>query len=146
MEWISYRSGIMNHAPILAHLRVHFFHRESIQKAICDMYTIRTCAVSYRLNFGIHCTNMVCACNKFNRQLEINKLIDFHKKKHIDLIDNFCFCWDVLFIGIPADYYSTPQNIYGDSANNPDNSCFDTEDYKAPRGLQNISPCQYSKC
>lgn len=46
--------------------------------------------------------------------------------------------------GIPADYYSTPENIYGDSANNPDNSCFDTEDYKAPRGLQNISPCQYS--
>lgn len=25
------------------------------------------------------------------------------------------------------------------------NSCFDTEDYKAPKGLQNISPCQYSE-
>lgn len=48
--------------------------------------------------------------------------------------------------GIPADYYSTPENIYGDSENNPENSCYDTEDYKALRGLQNISPCQYSKC
>ncbi|XP_055321325.1 scavenger receptor class B member 1 [Sitodiplosis mosellana] len=46
--------------------------------------------------------------------------------------------------GIPADLYGTPDNIYGDSANNPNNSCFDTEDYKAARGLQNISPCQYS--
>lgn len=51
----------------------------------------------------------------------------------------------IFILGIPADYYSTPINIYGDSANNPNNSCFDTEDYKAPRGLQNISPCQYSK-
>lgn len=42
--------------------------------------------------------------------------------------------------------YSTPDNIYGDSVTNPDNSCYDTEDYKAPKGLQNISPCQYSKC
>lgn len=25
------------------------------------------------------------------------------------------------------------------------NSCYDTEDYKAPKGLQNISPCQYSE-
>lgn len=32
---------------------------------------------------------------------------------------------------------------YGDSKNNENNSCFDTHDYKAVKGLQNISPCQY---
>lgn len=48
-------------------------------------------------------------------------------------------------IGIPADLYSTPEDIYGDSTKNPNNSCYDTEDYKAPKGLQNISPCQYSQ-
>lgn len=47
--------------------------------------------------------------------------------------------------GIPADFYGTPENIYGDSDSNADNACYDTEDYKAPKGLQNISPCQYSK-
>lgn len=48
--------------------------------------------------------------------------------------------------GIPADLYELPENAYGDSAQNPNNSCFDTDDYKPVRGLQNISPCQYSEC
>lgn len=60
------------------------------------------------------------------------------------LWDSQC-SFEIAFAGIPADYYSTPQNIYGDSSNNPGNSCYDTEDYKALRGLQNISPCQYSE-
>lgn len=47
--------------------------------------------------------------------------------------------------GIPADLYVLPENSYGDSDGNPNNTCFDTEDYKAIRGLQNISPCQFSK-
>lgn len=36
-----------------------------------------------------------------------------------------------------------PENAYGDSKSNPDNECFDTRDYNAIKGLQNISPCQY---
>lgn len=47
--------------------------------------------------------------------------------------------------GIPADLYEMPENTFGDSTNNPDNSCYDTEDYKAVKGLQNISPCQFSE-
>lgn len=48
--------------------------------------------------------------------------------------------------GIPADLYEMPENTFGDAATNPNNSCYDTEDYKAVKGLQNISPCQYSEC
>lgn len=36
-----------------------------------------------------------------------------------------------------------PEDTFGDGASNPDNACYDTPDYAAPRGLQNISPCQY---
>lgn len=49
-----------------------------------------------------------------------------------------------LFLGIPADLYELPENAYGDAKNNPNNTCFDTSDYDAIKGLQNISPCQYS--
>ncbi|XP_030384903.1 lysosome membrane protein 2 isoform X2 [Scaptodrosophila lebanonensis] len=45
--------------------------------------------------------------------------------------------------GIDADLFRLPNNSYGDSTNNPDNKCYDTNDYEAIRGLQNISPCQY---
>lgn len=48
--------------------------------------------------------------------------------------------------GIPADLYELPENAYGDSKNNADNACYDTSEYDAIKGLQNISPCQYSKC
>lgn len=48
--------------------------------------------------------------------------------------------------GIPADLYELPENAYGDAKNNPDNACYDSNDYDAIKGLQNISPCQYSKC
>lgn len=50
-----------------------------------------------------------------------------------------------MIIGIPADLYELPENAYGDSKNNANNSCYDTNDYEAIKGLQNISPCQYSK-
>lgn len=76
---------------------------------------------------------------KDGKKMIIHKCSNVQKHNKIKL--NFDF-----YTGIPADLYSTPENIYGDSASNPNNSCFDTEDYKAQKGLQNISPCQYSKC
>ncbi|XP_060656552.1 lysosome membrane protein 2 isoform X2 [Drosophila nasuta] len=45
--------------------------------------------------------------------------------------------------GLKADLFRLPNNSYGDSANNPENKCYDASDYDAVRGLQNISPCQY---
>lgn len=36
-----------------------------------------------------------------------------------------------------------PNNTFGDGAKNPDNACYDTQEYSAIKGLQNISPCQY---
>ncbi|XP_055688318.1 lysosome membrane protein 2 [Lutzomyia longipalpis] len=45
--------------------------------------------------------------------------------------------------GLDADLYTMPDDVYGDAKSNSNNSCFDTEDYAATRGLQNISPCQY---
>lgn len=47
--------------------------------------------------------------------------------------------------GIDADLYELPDNVYGDSLNNENNTCYDTNDYRAIKGLQNISPCQYGK-
>ncbi|XP_065360700.1 lysosome membrane protein 2 [Calliphora vicina] len=45
--------------------------------------------------------------------------------------------------GINADLYKLPETSYGDAKNRPENQCFDTRDYDAVKGLQNISPCQY---
>ncbi|KAM7356549.1 scavenger receptor class B member debris buster isoform 1-T2 [Cochliomyia hominivorax] len=45
--------------------------------------------------------------------------------------------------GINADLYKLPENSYGDAEHNPENKCFNTRDYDAIKGLQNISPCQY---
>lgn len=45
--------------------------------------------------------------------------------------------------GINADLYKLPENSYGDAAGNPENECYNTRDYDAIKGLQNISPCQY---
>ncbi|XP_022218031.2 lysosome membrane protein 2 [Drosophila obscura] len=45
--------------------------------------------------------------------------------------------------GIAADLFRLPNNSYGDSAHNPENKCFDSNEYEPVRGLQNISPCQY---
>ncbi|XP_020814473.1 lysosome membrane protein 2-like isoform X1 [Drosophila serrata] len=45
--------------------------------------------------------------------------------------------------GIAADLFRLPNNSYGDSAHNPENKCYDSNDYEAVQGLQNISPCQY---
>lgn len=58
-----------------------------------------------------------------------------------DVNENVCF----LSTGIPADLFELPENAYGDAKNNPHNACFDSNDYDAIKGLQNISPCQYSK-
>lgn len=77
---------------------------------------------------------------KFDKTDCLNFFFFTHGEMAIQMSKLHCFT------GIPADLYSTPENIYGDSENNSNNSCFDTEDYKSPRGLQNISPCQYSKC
>lgn len=45
--------------------------------------------------------------------------------------------------GLAADLYEMPNNTFGDGTANPANACYDTRDYTAIRGLQNISPCQY---
>lgn len=47
--------------------------------------------------------------------------------------------------GIPADLYEMPSNTYGDSDNNSNNTCFDEDNFKPVKGLQNISPCHYCK-
>ncbi|XP_044738554.1 scavenger receptor class B member 1 isoform X2 [Chrysoperla carnea] len=46
--------------------------------------------------------------------------------------------------GLNADLYTPPENVFETAEVNPDNKCFCS--YKeecAPRGLQNIAPCQY---
>lgn len=45
--------------------------------------------------------------------------------------------------GLAADLFRLPNNSYGDAAHNPENKCYDSGEYEAVRGLQNISPCQY---
>ncbi|XP_055387930.1 scavenger receptor class B member 1 isoform X2 [Condylostylus longicornis] len=50
---------------------------------------------------------------------------------------------DVNKDGISAALYELPENVYGDSKNNPDNQCFDEESYEPVKGLQNISPCHF---
>ncbi|XP_067646552.1 scavenger receptor class B member 1 isoform X1 [Eurosta solidaginis] len=45
--------------------------------------------------------------------------------------------------GIDADLYILPGNSYGDATNNPENECFNANDFESVKGLQNISPCQY---
>jgi hypothetical protein len=39
--------------------------------------------------------------------------------------------------------YLLPEDAYG--SGNKENECYDAPDYKAVKGLQNISPCQYGK-
>ncbi|GAB0096291.1 scavenger receptor class B member 1 [Sergentomyia squamirostris] len=55
----------------------------------------------------------------------------------------FTYRWPVVKDGLDADLYTMPEDVYGDAKSNSNNSCFDTEEYAATRGLQNISPCQY---
>lgn len=45
-------------------------------------------------------------------------------------------------LGINTDLYILRRDAYG-SVSNGNNSCYDSYDYKAIDGLQNISPCQY---
>lgn len=47
------------------------------------------------------------------------------------------------FAGINADLYLLPEDVYG--GDNVENKCYDTADYAAQKGLQNISPCQYGE-
>ena len=50
--------------------------------------------------------------------------------------------------GIRADLYTPTDSVFDPPSNNtPDNECFCPEDPSTcpPKGLQNISPCQYSK-
>lgn len=49
----------------------------------------------------------------------------------------------MFFSGLNADLYKLPETSYGDAEKNPENKCYDTKDYSALKGLQNISPCQY---
>lgn len=53
------------------------------------------------------------------------------------------FICSLFLLGIKADLYKLTNNSYGDADNNPENKCYDTKDYQAVKGLQNISPCQY---
>lgn len=47
--------------------------------------------------------------------------------------------------GIPAGYYTPDDNIFN-SEDNEDNMCFcPVQDDCPPKGLQNISPCQFGK-
>ncbi|XP_044003767.1 scavenger receptor class B member 1 isoform X3 [Aphidius gifuensis] len=53
----------------------------------------------------------------------------------------------VINAGINADFYTPIDDVFDPpSAETPDNECFCPEDPKScpPKGLQNISPCQYS--
>lgn len=137
MAWANYHFGIANRARISPHRRDHSFHQENTRKPICATYTIKICVVSFRSSISIRFIKMVTPCS-FSKlsipQLQIVIIVHFH---HVSLH----FDWTT---GIPADYYSVPENVYGDSGSNVNNSCFDTDGYKAPKGLQNISPCQYS--
>ncbi|KAF7274136.1 hypothetical protein GWI33_013180 [Rhynchophorus ferrugineus] len=46
--------------------------------------------------------------------------------------------------GIAADLYTPPENIFDNVKDNPDNRCYcPGTEYCPPKGLQNISPCQY---
>ncbi|XP_030749243.1 scavenger receptor class B member 1-like [Sitophilus oryzae] len=46
--------------------------------------------------------------------------------------------------GIPADLYTPPEDVFEDVRQNPENKCFcPGNEYCPPKGLQNISPCQY---
>ncbi|XP_025830751.1 scavenger receptor class B member 1 isoform X2 [Agrilus planipennis] len=46
--------------------------------------------------------------------------------------------------GITADLYTPPDNIFETGTKEPNNKCYCLDDFPcAPKGLQNISPCQY---
>lgn len=50
--------------------------------------------------------------------------------------------------GLNADLYTPTDDVFDPpSAKSPDNECFCPDDPKScpPKGLQDISPCQYSK-
>lgn len=52
----------------------------------------------------------------------------------------------VYFIGIDADLYTPPANTFQTVDDEPENKCFcPGNEYCPPKGLQNISPCQYGK-
>lgn len=52
----------------------------------------------------------------------------------------------VCFIGIDADLYTPPENTFQTVDVEPENKCFcPGNEYCPPKGLQNISPCQYGK-
>lgn len=50
------------------------------------------------------------------------------------------------FIGIDADLYTPIDTFFSDVEEEPRNKCYcPGDEYCPPKGLQNISPCQYSK-
>lgn len=125
MEWIACHFGTRNHVQIYLHQRDHSFRRGNLQNRIFDMCMTRIYAELYRL----------LSKHRFIRMVSLQN----GRQNGTDLINN-----RLLFTGIPADLYELPENAYGDAKNNPNNSCFDSSDYDAIKGLQNISPCQYS--
>lgn len=47
-------------------------------------------------------------------------------------------------LGIPADIYTPPDNVFETIEKIPENKCFcPGTEFCPPKGLQNISPCQY---
>lgn len=47
--------------------------------------------------------------------------------------------------GIQTGLYTPPPSTFESADINPDNKCYYPGEKCPPRGLQNISPCQYSK-
>lgn len=93
------------------------------------------------------CTNITASEGSFFPPREFTKSdMRYVYDKDLCRIIPLQFVRTVYKDGIPADLYEMPENTFGDAANNPNNSCYDTDDYKAVKGLQNISPCQYSEC
>lgn len=92
------------------------------------------------------CTNITASEGSFFPPREFTKSdMRYVYDKDLCRIIPLEFIRTVYKDGIPADLYEMPENTFGDAANNPNNTCYDTDDYKAVKGLQNISPCQYSE-
>lgn len=51
---------------------------------------------------------------------------------------------DIYKDGIQTGLYTPPSSTFDDAAVNPDNKCYCQGEKCPPRGLQNISPCQYN--
>lgn len=58
---------------------------------------------------------------------------------------NIFFCFPSA-LDIAYDLYTSADNMLDSAKDNPDNKCYcPGNEYCPPKGLQNISPCQYGK-